>query len=130
MITAVAVILWLAAGHMDQRIKSYLRPLRRKWALTQEELGFLIGGSDTSVSRIEQAAQTPTLSAAFACALIFDTPPLDLFPGFDAEVRKAVHERASELYEQLQGDPSRATRVKLDFLENVLARLEHRRAQV
>jgi len=32
----------------------------------------------------------------------------------------------AELYEELQGNPSRATRAKLDFLENVLTRLDRK----
>ena len=33
-----------------------------------------------------------------------------------------VLSQAKELYEELQGNPSRVTRAKLDFLEEVLAR--------
>jgi hypothetical protein len=39
-------------------------------------------------------------------------------------VQQAVRRRANDLYEELQGDSSKATRAKLDFLEGVLARLD------
>ena len=114
---------------MDPRLKSYLRPLRRRWGFTQRELAFLIGTkSSTVISRIEGLQRLPSLGAAFACAVIFGTPPLEVFPGFHSEVQKAVLSRANELYEQLQGNASKTTRIKLDFLETLLARLEQERA--
>jgi DNA-binding XRE family transcriptional regulator len=117
---------------MDHRIKSYARPLRRQWALTQRELAFLVGvKSSTVISRIEGLKRIPNLATALGYALVFGLGPVDLFPGYMAEVQTAVHGRVNELYEQLQGDPSKGTRVKLDFLETVLARLEEERdAQV
>lgn len=36
----------------------------------------------------------------------------------------AVLQRANELYEELQGIPSKVTRLKLDFLEQLLRRVE------
>jgi hypothetical protein len=58
---------------------------------------------------------------------VFDTGDNELFPGLFSEVHEDVFRRATELYEQLQGDPSKTTRLKLDFLETVLARLEKKR---
>jgi len=113
---------------MDHRLKSYARPLRRRWALTQRELAFLVGvKSSTAISRIEGLKRIPSLAAAVAYAVIFDLGPLDLFPSYVVEIQQAVRSRVNELYEQLQGDPSKGTRVKLDFLETVLARLEEKR---
>ena len=37
-------------------------------------------------------------------------------------LRAAVLDRADELYQDLQGNASRVTRAKLDFLEEVLSR--------
>jgi hypothetical protein len=47
-----------------------------------------------------------------------------LFPELFSGVRDAVRRRARELYDELQGNPSKTTRAKLDFLEEVLERLE------
>jgi hypothetical protein len=52
---------------------------------------------------------------------VFDRAPFEIFPGLFSEVSEGVFERANRLYEELQGNPSKATRVKLDFLETVLA---------
>src|SRR6266849_5104917 len=110
---------------MDHRIKTYVRPLRRRWGLTQRELAFLIGAkSGTIVSRIEGVRRTPSLSATFALAIVFGAEPPELFPGLFSQIHEDVLRRASELYEELQGNPSKTTRVKLDFLEAVLSRLE------
>ncbi|MGO8972217.1 MAG: helix-turn-helix transcriptional regulator [Steroidobacteraceae bacterium] len=108
---------------MERRFKSYLRTFRRSRGLTQKELAFLIGAeSSTTVSRLEQLKRPPNLTAAFACRVIFDTCAIDIFPGLFSEIHEAVQARATELYEELQGDPSAGTRVKLDFLESILAR--------
>jgi len=64
----------------------------------------------------------PSLAEAIACSIIFDTPPIELFPELYAKVYEFVLSQAKELYEELQGNPSRVTRAKLDFLEEVLAR--------
>jgi DNA-binding XRE family transcriptional regulator len=110
---------------MDQRIKTYVRPLRRRWGLTQKELAFLIGAkSGTVVSRIEGVKRTPNLAAALACALVFDVAPVDLFPVLVFQIHGNVRRRVNELYEELQGNPNKLTRKKLDFFEALLARLE------
>ena len=53
---------------------------------------------------------------------MFNTPLLELFPELYASAHEFVLAQTEELYERLQGDPSRMTRVKLDFLEEVLSR--------
>jgi transcriptional regulator with XRE-family HTH domain len=114
---------------MVQRFQSYLRPLRRRWGFTQGELAFLIGyETGKSISRIEALQQTPTFNAALSCAVIFNTAPVKLFPGALSDAEQLVLARASQLYDELQGDPSKVTRIKLDFLEVLLARLESKRA--
>jgi hypothetical protein len=50
--------------------------------------------------------------------------PLQMFPGLVSELHEAVLQRANELYEELQGDPSKTTRIKLDFLEQLFQRSE------
>jgi len=112
---------------MVQNFKSYLRPLRRRWGFTQGELAFLLGSKTGKVvSRIEALKQEPTLTAAFSCGVIFNAAPVKLFPGLLSDVEQAVLSRARELYDELQGESSKAKRIKLDFLEALLARLETR----
>ena len=115
---------------MVQNFKSYLRPLRRRWGFTQGELAFLLGiKTGKAVSRIEGLKQAPTFNAALSCALIFNTAPVKLFPGLLSDAERSVVARARQLYDELQGEPSKATRIKLDVLEALLARLEMRGAR-
>jgi transcriptional regulator with XRE-family HTH domain len=95
---------------------------------TQREVAFLLGRkTGKTISQIEALRQTPTLHEAFSCGIIFNTAPIKLFPGSLAEAERLVAERANELYERLQGDPSKPSRLKLDFLEELLARLARAR---
>jgi transcriptional regulator with XRE-family HTH domain len=110
---------------MDHHTKTYVRPLRRRWGFTQKEIAFLIGGkSGTAISRIERGKRTPNVAAALALLIVFDTTPQDSFPGLFSKILEDVHGRVVELYEELQGDASTVTRMKLNFLESVMARLE------
>jgi len=102
---------------MTNQLKSYVRPFRRRSGLTQRELAFLVGGA--AVSRIERFKQVPNLVSMHACALLFGVQTSELFPHLLGEVHKALKDRTNELYEQLQGNPSKLTRTKLDFLEAV-----------
>jgi hypothetical protein len=79
--------------------------------------------SSTTISRIERLNRAPSL-AAQALALVFGTRALELFPRLFTEIHDALRARVNELYEELQGNPSKTTRVKQDFLEEVLARLD------
>jgi DNA-binding XRE family transcriptional regulator len=113
---------------MVQHFQTYLQPSRRRWGLTQGELAFLIGyKTGKSISRIEAMKQVPTLNAALSCAAIFDTQPTTLFPGARYDTEELVLDRANELYLQLQGDPLKTARIKLDFPEALIARLEGNR---
>ena len=107
---------------MNRQLKNYVRPFRRRSGLTQREFAFLVGG--ISVSRIERFKQVPNLLAMHACVLLFGVQAAELFPHPLGEVHKELKCRTTELYEQLQGNRSKVTRTKLDFLEGVLARLE------
>jgi transcriptional regulator with XRE-family HTH domain len=115
---------------MVKIFKSYLRPVRRRWGFTQAELAFLLGfGTGKSISSIEAQTRTPTLGVVLSCAIIFNTSPVKLFPGAISDAEQLIIARARELYDQLQGDPSTTTRIKLDFLEALFLRLEQRRRE-
>ena len=108
---------------MERLFKSYLRAFRRSRGLTQKELAFLIGAeSSTTVSRLEQLKRLPNLAVAFACRVIFDTSELRFFQASSLRSKRPCRRGPTSCIEELQGDPSVATRVKLDFLENILDR--------
>lgn len=112
-----------------KKFASYLRSYRRRWGLTQAELAFLLGyKSDSVVSRLEQQRIRVTLKVAFACFILFGTHPSELFPGLSHDVEKAVMGRVWDLYERIQGDPSRTTRQKIELLEDAIVREKERHA--
>jgi DNA-binding XRE family transcriptional regulator len=114
---------------MKQKFKTYLRAQRRRWGLTQREVAYLLGYRyPSAIWRIEREGREPTLSIAFACHILFDTPITDLFPGLAAEIEDAILRRAYKLYDRLQGNPSRTTKAKLDLLEQMLKRAAARNA--
>ena len=112
---------------MTKTLASYVRSHRRRWALTQDELGALLGYETGSIiSALERDSREPTLRAAHGLAIIFDASPVDLFPHLHLMTETEVLARARDLYERLQGNTSRAIRLKLDFLEDVFARADAR----
>lgn len=114
--------------HMKKKLDCYLRSYRRRWGLTQDELAILLGYKTGAViSRLERHGRQPSLEAAHALEIIFGTAPIELFPGLHAKVKKDVIARVRDLYDERQGDSSKITRLKLDFLEEVFERVESRR---
>lgn len=110
---------------MQKKLDCYLRPYRRRWGLTQDELSQLLGcKTGAVVSRLERHGRPPSLHIAYAFEILFGTAPSELFPGLHAKVKNDVIARARDMYEELQGDASRATRIKLDFFEEVFNRGE------
>jgi transcriptional regulator with XRE-family HTH domain len=113
---------------MKKKLDCYLRSYRRRWGLTQDELAMLLGCKTGAViSRLERYGRQPNLEAAHAFEIIFGTAPIELFPGLHATVKKNVIARMRELYDALQGNPSKSNRLKLDFFEEVLTRAEEPR---
>ena len=113
---------------MKKKLDCYLRSYRRRWGLTQNELARLLGcKTGAVVSRLERFGRQPSLESAYALEVIFGTSPIELFPGLHAKVKKAVIARIRDLYDELQGDSSKITRLKLDFFEQVFERAQPRR---
>ncbi len=98
---------------------NHLRRYRKRGALTQEEIAFLLGARcGTKVSRYERSARPPSLQTALAYQAIFDVPVHDLFPGEFQEAVTAVQGRAEQLSRRL--DPQ-ADLSKTPFKQKALA---------
>jgi transcriptional regulator with XRE-family HTH domain len=105
---------------MTKRLDCYVRANRLRSGFTQKELAFIIGvKTRTFISYLEGRKREPKLEIAFALHIVFGIDAIELFPGLFAEVEESVMARAYDLYERLQGDGSKATRAKLDFLERM-----------
>ena len=108
---------------MSSPVHSYLRTHRRKWALTQEELAFLLGQkSSAHISRLEQGKRLPGTDVVLACEVLFGITPRSLFPKLYEDVEKAVLARAATLYKRLDKEMSKAAMRKKEFLSTILHR--------
>ena len=100
---------------------NHLRRYRKRGALTQEEMAFLLGiGCGTQVSRHERSARAPSLQTALAYQAIFGVPVHELYPGEFQQAITAVGGRARQLLEDTQRRVS-ATQApfKGDFLSSL-----------
>jgi len=102
---------------------SYLKTHRRRWGLTQPELGQLLGGiSASQISRYERLSQNPSLEAVIACEFIFEEPARHLFPGIYSAVEANVVRDAAALAEKLSGLSTKEAALKRTLLDAIVAR--------
>ena len=98
---------------------NHLRRYRKRGALTQEEIAFLLGvRCGTKVSRYERSARPPSLQTALAYQAIFGVPIHELFPHEFQEAVTAVQGRAEQLSRRLE---PQADRSKTPFKHKMLA---------
>jgi len=108
---------------MPSFIHDYLRSHRRKWAITQKELAFLLGHkSPTHISRLEQGKRIPSKDVVLACEVLFGVPARSCFPKLYAEIEETVLARAATLYERIDNETSKTAIRKKEFLATALKR--------
>lgn len=79
-------------------LPNYLRTNRKRLALSQEEVAFLLGTqSGAKVSRYENFDRVPGLETALACEAIFQKPVRELFAGLYESIEQQVAARAKAL---------------------------------
>ena len=106
----------------------YLRSYRLRWGLSQKELAYLLGWDRPDViSRFEKKQRPPTLALAMACFILFDVQAAEFFPDLSAGIEHLMMARVQELYETIQGDPSRRTKKKIELLEAAIERADRRK---
>ncbi len=107
---------------------NHLRRYRKRGALTQEEIAFLLGTRcGTKVSRYERSARPPSLRTALAYQAIFGVPVDELFAGEFQEAVTAVQGRAKQLSRKLE---PQADRAKTPFKKKVLASIGSEKAGI
>jgi len=88
-------------------LSNYLRPNRKRLALSQEEVAFLLGanGMDKGikVSRDENSVRKTNLETALAYEAIYGIPVRELFAGLYAKAEKEVAKRAKVLRHRKAG---------------------------
>ena len=87
---------------MKRRNNPYLRALRLRSALTQNEVAFLLGTFDrTHVSRHESGERRPVLADYLAYELIFGVRLAAAFDNDHSNVARRMWKRAKVLHESL-----------------------------
>jgi transcriptional regulator with XRE-family HTH domain len=119
---------WPTNGMKTRKPSNYLVSYRLRWGLSQTELAHLLGSKSAGViTRIEKKLRAPTLKVMIGCFIIFGTSAAELFPDISASVEADVMDRVWELYEKVQGDPSRRTKMKIELLEGAIDRANERK---
>jgi transcriptional regulator with XRE-family HTH domain len=91
------------------QLPNYLRSNRKRLALSQDEVAFLLGTqSGAKVCRYERFAREPSLETALAFEVIFQRSASELFGGLYQKVEQEVVARAKILANRTdQGKPKR-----------------------
>jgi len=80
------------------QLPNYLRSNRKRLALSQDEIAFLLGvQSGAKLSRYEQFNREPSLATALALEVIFQRSVSELFDGLYKKVEREVATRAKVL---------------------------------
>jgi transcriptional regulator with XRE-family HTH domain len=91
-------------------LSNYLRTNRKRLALSQEEVAFLLGMNgltkDEQVNRHENFARKPNLETALAYEAIYGKPVRELFAGMYEQVEQEVANRARLLKYRQSAKPS------------------------
>jgi len=94
-------------------LPSYLRTHRKRLALSQAEVAFLLGihgeSKGAKVCRDERFVREPSLATALAYEAIYQRPVSELFAGLYQEVEQEIAERAKVLTYRKDWKPSRQT---------------------
>ena len=106
------------------RLQNYLRTYRRRFGLSQAEIGVLLGGvSGTKISRYENFTRLPAVKAIWAFETVFNRRSHELFAGSYEPICLQVRERAKHMLAHLTAQmPERqAPRLarKVEFLRAI-----------
>jgi|ERR1035437_3352370 DNA-binding XRE family transcriptional regulator len=105
-------------------ITPYLRALRRRSALSQEDVAFLLGAfTGSRVSRHETGACGPPIEVVLAYEVIFGAGMAEIYEDELREIAKHVRKRARTLHESMAhrlNDPLR--KEKCAALEQIIRR--------
>lgn len=102
-------------------LPNYLKANRRRLALSQDEVAFLLGTqSGAKVCRYERFVREPSLRTALAYEVIFKRSVSELFGGLYQEVEREVAGRARILAaKEHRGKPTQQTKHKHEALNEL-----------
>lgn len=102
-------------------LPNYLRSNRKRMALSQEEVAFLLGmGNGQQVCRHERFVREPSLEVAFAYEAIYKRTTSELFSGMYQKIERMIAARAEILAAKMtQGKTNRRIIRKLQILSTL-----------
>ena len=105
-----------------RKLNNYLRTFRKRGALSQDEIAYLLGCTDGGkISRYENFRREPNLQTALAYEVIFNVPVRELFAGLFEEVERKTLRRIGRLGGKLCAQPeTRVVNAKLESLASAL----------
>ena len=99
------------------QLPNYLRANRKRLALSQDEVAFLLGAqSGTQACRHERFVRAPSLETALAYEVIFKRSVSELFGGLYQKVEGEVAERAKMLIDRKDRKANRQSARKREAL--------------
>ena len=107
-------------------LTNYLRTHRKRLALSQEEVAFLLGfqgeSKGTKVCRDEKFTREPSLQSALAYEVIYQKPVRELFAGLYQQIEQEVAARAKILTYRKDRKPNQQTIHKRQMLAGLATR--------
>ncbi|MDR3526092.1 MAG: helix-turn-helix transcriptional regulator [Rhizomicrobium sp.] len=107
----------------DFAYPSYLRTYRKRWALTQRELGALLGISASHISKLEKLAERPSVVTLIGAEFVFGVHSRRLFPALYASVETMIARRAALLAETMRGLGGETLAIKRQLLDEIASRI-------
>lgn len=102
---------------------SYLRTHRKRWALTQSELGVLLGLSAGTISKYERLTRTPSVETLIGAEFVFGVHARGIFPALYASAETEIATRAVAFAEALGGLDDKISLIKRQLLEEIALRV-------
>ncbi|SRR5579862_3671962 len=107
---------------MARGIGIYVRKERKKYGLTEAELGALIGYSANFVGKCERGDRTPPTRFMLGCSILFGRSLSDLFPDFYEAVEEAVGANAAASDALWRNQEDAASLKKMELINGIGSR--------
>lgn len=112
----------IMAGMTLRRPRTYLRTNRLLWALSQEELGELMGLSHDAISKYELEQRPLSVTVILASEIVFGKRADELFPTLYKAIQDELGKRALEMLERLEGKEDKESNRKRELLGGIPGR--------
>lgn len=102
--------------------RTQVRRYRKHWALSQDDLSYLLGISQSALSRSEGGDCPPEFETVVGLQVVFNRSPRALFSRAYDAVEELVMARAAEMDLALEGKADRRSLRNRELLETMSAR--------